>query len=238
MRQIILDTETTGLEVEQGHRIIEIGCIELINRRHTGNHYHQYINPQRDVDAAAVKVHGLTAAFLSEQPVFAAIAKEFLDFVRGAELVIHNAEFDIGFLDYELALQQKELGRMSDYCQVLDTLQLARHIHPGQRNSLDALCKRYGVSIADRDLHGALLDSRLLSEAYLAMTGGQAMLTLNDEDGGEGQTAAVSRIDRSGLELTVIGCSAEELRAHEARLAGLDKVAEKGSVWRRLESVD
>jgi len=238
MRQIILDTETTGLEVEEGHRIIEIGCIELVNRRHTGNHYHQYVSPEREIEAAAGKVHGITSEFLSTQPLFQNIAEEFLAFVAGAELVIHNADFDISFLDYELSLAAKTLGMIGDHCQVLDTLQMARRMHPGQRNSLDALCRRYGVLTSGRELHGALLDARLLSEVYLAMTGGQAMLSLSDDDCSDTATAPARRIDRAGVDLTVLRCTAEELAAHQARLARIDEASHDGCVWSRLANDD
>ena len=235
MKQIVLDTETTGLDVADGHRIIEIGCIELVNRKPTGNRYHQYICPERDIDAGAVEVHGITSEFLASQPVFQSIAEEFLAFVADAELVIHNAEFDLSFLDYELSMVAKPLGSMSDYCQVLDTLLVARRLHPGQRNSLDALCKRYGVPTAGRELHGALLDARLLSEVYLAMTGGQAKLSLSADDDSGAASTITRRIEREGLDLTVIRCSSAELAAHEARLARIDAASGDGAVWRRLE---
>lgn len=235
MKQIVLDTETTGLDVADGHRIVEIGCIELVNRKPTGNRYHQYICPERDIDAGAVEVHGITSEFLASQPVFQSIAEEFLAFVADAELVIHNAEFDLSFLDYELSMVAKPLGSMSDYCQVLDTLLVARRLHPGQRNSLDALCKRYGVPTTGRELHGALLDARLLSEVYLAMTGGQAKLSLSAEDDSSAASTITRRIERDGLDLTVIRCSSAELAAHEARLARIDAASGDGAVWRHLE---
>ncbi|MDH3588097.1 MAG: DNA polymerase III subunit epsilon [Gammaproteobacteria bacterium] len=235
MRQIVLDTETTGLELEDGHRVIEIGCIELVNRRHTGNTYHQYIRPEREIEAAALQVHGITAEFLSSQPAFNRIADEFLAFVADAELVIHNAEFDVSFLDYELALLEKPLGAINDYCQVLDTLLMARRLHPGQRNSLDALCRRYGVPATGRELHGALLDARLLSEVYLSMTGGQAMLSLSEDDDNNNAATAPKHIDREGLELTVLRCSGAELAAHEERLARIEVASNGQCIWRRLQ---
>ena len=235
MRQIVLDTETTGLDVADGHRIIEIGCIELVNRKPTGNRFHQYICPEREVDAGAVQVHGITSQFLASQPLFNSIAEEFLAFVADAELVIHNAEFDLSFLDYELSLVAKPLGAMNDHCQVLDTLLLARRLHPGQRNSLDALCKRYGVPTTGRELHGALLDARLLAEVYLAMTGGQAKLSLSADDDSGVASVATRRIERNGLDLTVINCSSAELAAHEARLARVEAASSEGAVWHRLE---
>ncbi|MEJ2385595.1 MAG: DNA polymerase III subunit epsilon, partial [Xanthomonadales bacterium] len=178
MRQIILDTETTGLEPAEGHRVIEIGCVELVDRRLSHNHYHQYLNPEREIEDGALEVHGISNEFLLDKPTFAEVADDFLDFVRGAELIIHNAPFDIGFLDNELALLGRD-DRMADHVTVLDTLELARDLHPGQRNSLDALCKRYEVDNSSRTLHGALLDSEILADVYLAMTGGQSDLGLS-----------------------------------------------------------
>lgn len=172
-RQIILDTETTGLQVEKGHRIIEIGCIELINRKITRRHFHQYINPQREVEPGAFAVHGLSDEFLQNKPIFNEIVNSFLDFIKGAELIIHNAPFDLGFLNHELKLAGFDTQQINSYCQVTDTLALARQLHVGQRNSLDALCKRYGIDLSKREFHGALLDANLLAEVYLAMTGGQ-----------------------------------------------------------------
>lgn len=173
MRQIILDTETTGIKVEEGHRIIEIGCLEMVNRKLTGVNFHYYINPEREVEAGALAVHGISNEFLSNKPLFNAIADEFINFVSGSELIIHNAPFDLSFLNYELILISKGFKKLTDYCRIIDTLQMARQLHVGQRNSLDALCKRYGVDNSKRDFHGALLDAYLLSQVYLAMTGGQ-----------------------------------------------------------------
>ena len=181
MRQIVLDTETTGLEVSQGHRIIEIGCIELVNRRVTGNHWHHYINPEREIDSGAFEVHGISTEFLQDKHRFAELAEEFRDYVAGAELVIHNAPFDIGFLNNELALLDPPLAALEESCSILDTLLLARQKHPGQKNNLDALCKRYGIDNSNRSLHGALLDARILADVYLAMTGGQTSLGLEAE---------------------------------------------------------
>jgi DNA polymerase-3 subunit epsilon len=187
MRQIILDTETTGLRVEDGHRIIEIGCLEMINRKLTGKHYHQYINPQRIVENDAIAVHGITNESLSDKPIFNQIVKDLMDFISGSELIIHNAPFDVSFLNHELQLTYQNWKPISEYCAVTDTLQLARKLHVGQRNSLDALCKRYGVDNSKRDLHGALLDAHLLAHVYLAMTGGQGSFfdVLNESPGGE-----------------------------------------------------
>lgn len=173
MRQVVLDTETTGLRVEEGHRIIEIGCIELINRRMTSNHFHHYLNPEREIEAGAVAVHGITNESLKDKPLFADILESFMAFIDGAELIIHNAPFDLSFLNYELQLARTKWKNISDYCSVIDTLQMARQLHVGQRNSLDALCKRYGIDNSKRDLHGALLDANLLARVYLTMTGGQ-----------------------------------------------------------------
>ena len=181
MRQVILDTETTGLSTAQGHRIIEIGCIEMINRRLTGREYHRFINPERAIDEGAERVHGISLADLEGQPRFADVADEFLEFIAGSELVIHNAEFDVGFLEYELKLMKHDKGAITDHATVLDTLSLARKLHPGQRNSLDALCKRYEDDASRRDVHGALIDYELLAHVYLAMTGGQRTLMRDDE---------------------------------------------------------
>ena len=226
MRQIILDTETTGLEVSQGHRIIEIGCVELRNRRPSGRTFHKYLCPDREVDPGALAVHGITNEFLAGQPRFADVVEEFLEFVRGAELVIHNAAFDVGFLDAELARLEGYGLRIGEACQVLDTLTLARQLHPGQRNSLDALCKRYTVDNSRRDLHGALLDAKILSEVYLAMTGGQGALTLDAESAGPGLAApAATRVERGGLRIPVVRASDTELAAHERALDIIARVA-------------
>ena len=192
MRQIVLDTETTGLETSQDHRIIEIGCVEMVNRKLTGRHYHQYINPERKVDEGAMEVHGITDEYLQDKPLFSAISSEFLDFLDGAELIIHNAPFDLGFINHELKKLGKKTPLLESSCRVIDTLGLARQKHPGQKNSLDALCKRYGVDNSQRDLHGALLDSEILADVYLLMTGGQVNLNINqqgDSESGEINTA-------------------------------------------------
>ncbi len=183
MRQIVLDTETTGLEVSQGHRIIEIGCIELVNRRVTGNHWHYYVNPDREIDSGAFEVHGINSEFLQDKQHFAELAGEFHKYVAGAELVIHNAPFDIGFLNHELSLLDPPMAALQESCSILDTLLLARQKHPGQKNNLDALCKRYGIDNSNRSLHGALLDARILADVYLAMTGGQTSFGLEAEQG-------------------------------------------------------
>ena len=220
MRQIVLDTETTGLSTAQGHRIIEIGCIEMVNRRLTGREYHRFVNPERDIDEGAERVHGISRADLEGQPRFGDIAEELLEFIRGSELVIHNAEFDVGFLEYELSLMKHPQPAISDHALVLDTLSLAREMHPGQRNSLDALCKRYAVDNSRRDVHGALIDSELLARVYLAMTGGQAALSLDEKivEVARGSDAAGGRSPRTDVKLVVIEPSADEAAEHEAFL--------------------
>jgi DNA polymerase-3 subunit epsilon len=227
MRQIVLDTETTGLSTEQGHRVIEIGCVELVNRRLTGREYHRFLNPDRDIDEGAERVHGISRADLETQPRFPEIVDELLEFLKGSELVIHNAAFDVGFLENELDLMKHPKPSITDHAMVLDTLSLAREIHPGQRNSLDALCKRYEVDASKRDVHGALIDAELLARVYLAMTGGQAALLLDEEEGlnaGIGEEVLV-RPRRNDLNLVVITASDEEAAAHEAFL---DKMQETG----------
>ena len=237
MRQIVLDTETTGLEPEQGHRIIEIGCIELRNRRPSGRSYHQYINPERDLDPGAVDVHGLTAEFLSDKPVFADIVDDFLEFASGAELVIHNAPFDVGFINHEFGLLKPRRDSIETVCPILDSLGLARKRHPGQRNSLDALCKRYGVDNSRRELHGALLDAQLLAEVYLAMTGGQVTLSLGRKRSAAGRRQdGVRPVSREGIALTVARATADEIAAHKDSLNALDEAAGGVCVWRQLEA--
>ena len=235
MRQIVLDTETTGLEITQGHRVIEIGCIELRDRRPTGRTFHKYLCPDREVEPGALAVHGITNEFLSTQPRFGEVVEEFLEFVREAELIIHNAAFDVGFLDSELARVKRDEA-IGEICQVLDTLALARQLHPGQRNSLDALCKRYSVDNSQRDLHGALLDADLLLEVYLAMTGGQGALTLDEADVATETRTAARKAKRPRGTLIVVRATAAELQAHEQRLAALDKSSNGRTVWRTIES--
>jgi DNA polymerase III subunit epsilon len=221
MRQIILDTETTGLEPTQGHKIIEIGCVEMIDRKLTGNHFHVYLNPKREIDEGAIEVHGITNEFLADKPLFQDVIDDFLEYVKGAELVIHNAPFDIGFLDWEIKMLDRKLGKMSDYCSILDTLVLARQMHPGQKNNLDALCKRYFIDNSHRDLHGALLDSEILADVYLGMTGGQTDLTLTHK-----QDYLTSNRDKEGVRrlsedrepFKVIRSSEQELSEHQKYL--------------------
>jgi DNA polymerase-3 subunit epsilon len=237
MRQIILDTETTGLSTEQGHRIIEIGCVELVNRKLTGRHFHQYINPERDIDAGAVAVHGMTAESLLDKPVFSLVAEKFMEFVGHAELIIHNAPFDIGFLDYELKLLKKSWKPMTYYCRVIDTLALARQLHVGQRNSLDALCKRYNVDNSQREYHGALLDAHLLSRVFLAMTGGQATLFGDQEtkDTSTNHFSEAAATTAQQYHLTVLKANPQELTAHLERL---HLMADKGKcLWLETSSL-
>ncbi|MCB1865305.1 MAG: DNA polymerase III subunit epsilon [Chromatiales bacterium] len=244
MRQIVLDTETTGLDTQQGHRIIEIGCVELVSRRPTGNDFHQYLNPEREIDAGAAEVHGITLADLAGKPRFSDIAPELVKYLAGAEVIIHNAPFDVGFLDHEFhhcGLSE----RIASLCTVVDTLTLAREIHPGQRNSLDALCKRYAVDNTGRDLHGALLDARLLADVYLAMTGGQVALSFDQPAESTGGAVANAVPDpaaqgthrvTSRARLTVVRPTAVELEAHERRLDEIEK-SSGAVVWRQIEPV-
>lgn len=236
MRQIILDTETTGLYPDQGHRIIEIGCVELINRKLTGNHFHQYINPQREVEAEAMAVHGITNEFLQDKPPFADIAKIFLDFVSGAELIIHNAPFDVGFINHEFSQLKKSTKPITDYCRIIDTLVMARQMHVGQRNSLDALCKRYSIDNSNREYHGALLDSHLLARVYLAMTGGQATLFGNSNETQENASKEEVTTEFAPVKkmhnIPVLQATDDEVFAHQNHLKHM---SEKGKcLW--LES--
>lgn len=238
MRQIVLDTETTGLDPKQGHRIIEIGCVELINRRFSGNNFHQYVQPEREIDAGAIQVHGISNEFLADKPLFAEIVADFVSYIEGAELVIHNAPFDVGFLNQEL-IQCEFRKQIPDLCTVLDTLALARTMHPGQKNNLDALCRRYDIDNSRRDLHGALLDAEILADVYLAMTGGQVKLSL----GGGSEAGTVSsrnmplrRLPGERSQVRVIRADADELAAHQSRLEAIAKIAGGRSVWDKLES--
>lgn len=224
MRQIVLDTETTGLDPAKGHRIIEIGAVELIGRKLTGNTFHVYINPQRVVEQEAIEVHGITNEFLLDKPVFSQIADDFLEFIRGGELVIHNAAFDVGFMDHEFALLRNGTGVTRDYCQVLDTLLLAREMRPGQKNNLDALCRAYGIDNSNRTFHGALLDAELLADVYLAMTGGQTKLELathKKTSQHNGQAVDWTRVQNKPA-LRVVKATAEEEQAHQQRLSVID----------------
>ncbi|MGD2053239.1 MAG: DNA polymerase III subunit epsilon [Gammaproteobacteria bacterium] len=215
-RQIVLDTETTGLEPSQGHRVIEIGCVELFNRRLTGNNYHQYLQPDREIDEGALQVHGISNEFLRDKPRFNDIVDDLMNYLKGAELIIHNAPFDVGFLDHELKLAGEQYGLIKDHCTVIDTLVMARKMHPGQKNNLDALCKRYDVNNSQRDLHGALLDAEILSDVYLRMTGGQVGLALDSEQAttkDDGVTG-IPGISSDRPPLRIVSASKEELSAH------------------------
>jgi len=224
MRQIVLDTETTGLDPDQGHRIIEIGCVELLNRRLTGNHYHQYLNPARDIDAGAIEVHGITNEFLADKPTFELVFEDFLAFVQGAQLVIHNAAFDVAFINAELRRTQSPTGDIRELCDVVDTLAMAREMHPGRRNTLDALCERYEVDNSQRDLHGALLDAEILADVYIAMTSGQTDLQLGGASrSGNHATGhaeeGVRRLSADRSSLRVVPPSTAELSLHRQWLA-------------------
>ena len=222
MRQIVLDTETTGLETSQDHRIIEIGCVEMVDRKLTGRHYHQYINPQRNVDEGAMEVHGITDQFLADKPLFETVAADFLEFIDGADLIIHNAPFDLGFINHEIAKLPSSVEAIEQNCKIIDTLALARQKHPGQKNNLDALCKRYGVDNSQRDLHGALLDAEILADVYLLMTGGQVNLNINDQsatDAGEiNQASTIRRLSGDRPALRVIEANEHEVSRHLAKL--------------------
>lgn len=240
-RQIIFDTETTGLKPEEGHRVIEIGCVELVNRKLTGNNFHYYLNPHRVVDADSIRIHGLTNEFLARKPSFHHIVDEFLEYITGAELIAHNAPFDIGFLNNELKLVSDNIGKIikiTDIATVTDTLGLAKKLHPGQRNSLDALCKRYSIDNTHRELHGALLDSEILAEVYLAMTGGQTTLDFSTESSGldakDADNNEQNSLNHNSLEknhLLVISANQQELDSHDEFLKLLDKKADAGCIW-------
>ncbi len=233
-RQIVLDTETTGLEPSQGHKIIEIGCVEVVNRKLTGNHYHQYINPQREVDAGAMEVHGITNEMLADKPVFSQIRDEFMAFIQGAELVIHNAPFDVGFIDHELRQLDASHQTIGLTNAIVDSLVLARGKHPGQKNNLDALCKRYGVDNSQRDLHGALLDAEILADVYLLMTGGQTSLSLGSNSGGDSGGEGgeeIRRLAAGRAPLPVLQASPEELERHKDKLEQISKASGGNCLW-------
>lgn len=240
-RSIVLDTETTGMPVADGHRIIEIGCVELLGRKLTGRHFHVYLQPDREIDEGAIAVHGITNEYLQGKPRFAEVAEEFFAFIDGAQLIIHNAAFDVGFINNEFKLiGQHERADITDHCSVLDTLLMARERHPGQRNNLDALCKRYGVDNSGRDLHGALLDAEILADVYLAMTGGQTSLLLagngGESDGIGGGRSEIRRLPADRVRTQVIRASATELAAHAARMAVIEKSAGAPALWVQMES--
>lgn len=235
MRQIVLDTETTGLEAHKGHRIIEIGAVEIVNRRITRQTFHHYLNPEREIDAGAVEVHGITLEDLRDKPRFSDVIEDLLAFVRDSELIIHNAPFDIGFLNYELSLLSHEVSDISSICKVRDTLLEARRMHPGQKNSLDALCRRYDIDNSHREYHGALLDAEILADVYLAMTGGQATLSL-DTTLNPGVVAVAMPVSRPKVPLRVIRASDDELAAHAARLAAIEEESGGQCLWSRLSN--
>lgn len=237
MRQVVLDTETTGLEPERGHRVIEVGAVEIVDRRLTGRHLQLYMNPEREIDDAAFEIHGLDASALADKPKFADVAGRLLEFLKDAEVIIHNAPFDISFIDYELSmLERAGANSMEGLCTITDSLALARRKHPGQKNSLDALCRRYGVDNSARELHGALLDAEILADVYLAMTGGQMSLFGDESSAHENVDDEFLRVPEDREPLLVLLAAADELAAHEAYLDGLDAIAENGAVWRRRPS--
>lgn len=239
MRQIILDTETTGIDPKDGHRLIEIGCLEMVNRRLTGRTFHHYLNPDREIDEEASKVHGIFLKDLQDKPRFAHIAEEFLSFIKGAELIIHNAPFDIGFINHEYRLLDASWPGIEQHCKVLDSLVMARSRHPGQKNSLDALARRYGADQRDRTYHGALLDSEILADVYLAMTGGQVGLQLGQDDGMDGVErtleSSIRRLPADRPRLPVLKASEQELERHLAELPKLDKAVGGSCLWRNID---
>ncbi len=232
MKQIVLDTETTGLEPKQGHRIIEIGCVELINRRETKRNFHQYLNPEREIEDGAYNVHGLSNEFLSDKPRFADIAQDFIDFIKDSELIIHNAPFDVGFINSELKLMGKKWGQVEDYCKVFDTLLLAREKHPGQKNNLDALCKRYDVDNSNRDLHGALLDAEILLDVYLGMTGGQTDLSLEQiEIKKSNENENGHETNKKNTKEIIIEPTESELSQHQLLLESIQEKSGGKCIW-------
>ncbi len=237
MRQVVLDTETTGLEVSQGHRIIEIGCVEVLHRRTTDQQYHQFLNPEREIDAGAQEVHGISLEFLADKPSFSSVADDFIEFVADAELIIHNASFDVGFINAELKLAGHKITDINQCCKVIDSLSMARKMHPGQKNNLDALCKRYDIDNSHRELHGALLDAQILADVYLALTGGQTSLSLAaNSDSSAKSNRAQEGLDENRDALKVIYASDEELQAHDAFLNKIQQESEAGCVWLRDKS--
>lgn len=238
MRQIVLDTETTGLKPSEGHRVIEIGCVELVNRRLTGNNFHYYINPQRQVEQEALKVHGITNEFLLDKPVFKDILPELIEFIKDAELIIHNAVFDIGFLDHEIKLAKLNFKKTVTYCKVFDTLTLARKLHPGQRNNLDALCKRYKIDNSGRDLHGALLDAQILADVYLAMTGGQKSFFDDELTQQHNSIQEVSLTIQNSLQnpTSIIHASEDEDKAHQEFIQLINQQSKNGALWQMQKS--
>ena len=238
MKQVVLDTETTGLDPTQGHRIIEIGCVEIEDRKLTGRNFQVYLNPKREIDEAAIEVHGLTPEFLSDKPEFSEIYQEFCNFVEDSEVIIHNAPFDTAFIDSELSKLMLQKNKLNDYCTILDTLVLARDKHPGQRNSLDALCKRYDINNSHRDLHGALLDAEILADVYLAMTSGQSSLSLREDRNIKQNERFSQRTKFKAANILVHRASMEELDAHNTRLKDIHKKSEEGCMWFSLDSTE
>lgn len=239
MRQIVLDTETTGIEISAGNRIIEIGCVEMIDRRLTGNNYHEYIQPDHEVEEGAFNVHGISNEFLSDKPRMSKILPSFLEYVHGAELIIHNAPFDCGFINHEMKLENPALGKVEDNCSIIDTLAMARADRPGQRNTLDALCKVYAINNSHRELHGALLDAQILADVYLAMTGGQRGLFASaDDDSKKGQVKVEHRAIERTQAFRVIQASAEENQAHAQVLEAIGKACGGEAIWTRDASAD
>lgn len=228
-RQIVLDTETTGINPKQGHRIIEIGCVELINRRLTGNNFHVYVNPDRPIEDEAIDVHGITSEFLRNKPRYHQIAQEFFDYIKGSELVIHNAAFDVGFMDHEFAMLNTRYPKTAEYCKILDTLKMARDLHPGQKNNLDALCRRYDINNSKRTMHGALLDSEILADVYLTMTGGQVNINYGMEGAKMDKEGEIIRLVADRVPLKVLMATAAELTEHESRL----DVVGDSCLWRQ-----
>lgn len=228
-RQIVLDTETTGIDPKQGHRIIEIGCVELINRRLTGNNFHVYINPDRPIEDEAIDVHGITSEFLRDKPRYHQVAQEFFDYIKGSELVIHNAAFDVGFMEHEFAMLNARYPKTTEYCKIIDTLKMARDLHPGQKNNLDALCRRYDINNSKRTMHGALLDSEILADVYLTMTGGQVNINYGMDGAKKGKEGEIIRLSSDRAPLKVLLASAEELIEHESRL----DVVGDACLWRQ-----
>ncbi len=218
-RQIIMDTETTGINPSLGHRIVEIGCVELIDRKYTGNTFHVYINPERTMDEEVIRIHGITNEFVQDKPLFATVARDFLEFVKGSEMIAHNSTFDINFLDHELKWMNAGLGQVEDYCSVTDSLAIARKKHPGQKNNLDALCKRYFIDNSSRTFHGALLDAQILADVYLSMTGGQTALSLGAlGNGQEGDISGIRRLATDRPALPILKASEDELKLHREKL--------------------
>ena len=239
MRQVVLDTETTGLEPSQGHRIIEIGCTELVNRRITGRNYHQYIRPDREIDEEAVSVHGITNEFLADKPTFEEISRDFLRFVEGTELIIHNAPFDVAFINAEIQRLDLRFVSIEKRCTVIDTLDIARRMHPGQKNSLDALCKRYEIDNSEREFHGALLDARILADVYLAMTGGQVSLSLTgDFEPEKTGLNSIRRLSSERAALKIIRTNEEEDQAHNARLIEINEASGGNCVWLKRQPIE